>query len=96
MTAAAPPAAEPLAAGHLLLSSQACLLLLARCLLLSLAGRFLPCFLEALGAAVASLAAFDVAAPAWTLHEKLSSSSPPFVSKISLDHIPLATQSLYN
>ncbi len=30
MTAVAPPAAEPLAAGHLLLSSQACLLLLAR------------------------------------------------------------------
>ncbi len=61
MTAAAPPAAEPLAEGHLLLSSQACLLLLARSLLLSLAGRFLPCFLEALGATVASLAAFDEA-----------------------------------
>ena len=91
-----PIAAKPLAAGHLLLSSQACLLLLARSLLLLLAGRFLPCFLEALGAAVASLAAFDVAAPAWTLHEKLSSSSPPFVSKISLAHVPLATQSLYN
>jgi hypothetical protein len=82
--------AAPASAEALLLSSQACLLLLARSLLLSLAGRFLPCFLEALGAA------FDVAAPAWTLHEKLSSSSPPFVSKISLAHVPLATQSLYN
>ncbi len=45
---AAPPAvAAPAAAEILLLSSQACLLLLARSLLRSLAGRFLPCFLEA-------------------------------------------------
>jgi hypothetical protein len=41
------------------------------------------------------LAALNIAAPAWTLHEELSSSSPPFVSKISLAHVPLATQSLY-
>jgi hypothetical protein len=75
--------------GH---SSQACLLLLAHSLLLLLAGRFVLCFLEA---PQALLAAFDVAAPDWTLHEKLSSSSPPFVSKLSLAYAPLATQFLY-
>jgi hypothetical protein len=85
--AATPPAAEPLA-GHLLLSSQAFLLLLACSLLLSLAGRLAPCFFAA------SAAVLYVEAP--TLHEKLSSSSPPLVSKHNLAHVPLATQSLYN
>jgi hypothetical protein len=73
--AASPAMAAPAAPEILLLSSQACLLLLARSLLRSLAGRFLPRFFEALVAAVAPLAAFDAAAPAGTLHEKLSSSS---------------------
>ncbi len=71
---AAPAAAVAVAASAvaetLLLSSQAFLLLLARSFLLWLAGRLAPCFLE-----VAALAA-----PPLTLHEKLSSSSPPTVS----------------
>ncbi len=79
---AAPGAAAPSAAGLLLLSSQALLLLLARSFLLSFDGR--PCFFEA-----------PVAAPP-TLHEKLSSSSPPLASKYNLAHVPLTTQSLYN
>jgi hypothetical protein len=45
--------AAPAAAETLLLSSQACLLLLARSLLLSLAGRLAPCFFEAWVAALA-------------------------------------------
>ncbi len=44
MTAPPPPAAEPLAAGPLLLFSQAFLLLLARSCLLALAGRLAPYF----------------------------------------------------
>ena len=79
---AAVAAAAPSPAGLLLLSSQALLLLLALSFLLSFAGR--PCFFEA-----------PVAAPP-TLHEMLSSSSPPLVSKHNLAHVPLATQSLYN
>ncbi len=73
--------AEPL-----LLSSQAFLLLLARSFLLWLAGRFAPCFLEV---SVAALAA-----PPLTLHEKLSSSSPPTVSNISLAPPSLLPRSL--
>ncbi len=87
MTAAAPPAAEPLA-GHLLLSSQAFLLFLARSLLLPLAGPLAPFFFAA------SVGVLDVEAP--TLHEKLSSCTPPLVSKHNLAHAPLVTQSLYN
>ena len=84
---AAVAAPVPSAAGRLLLSSQALLLLLARSFLLSFAG--LPCFFEV------PVAALDVAAPP-TLHEMLSSSSPPVVSNHNLAHIPLATKSLNN
>ncbi len=71
--------------GPFLLSTQAFLCLLAGSLLLSLAGR--PCFFKA------PVTAVNVAAP---LHKKLSSSSPPVVSKHSLAHVHLATQSLHN